>query len=507
MRAASSSGRSSTALVMPSAWPLPKLAGRRPVAAAIAADARARRAPIAVVARAQAPSSSSPSASTAAGEARAYLLDGGDDDGYDSEDEGAWEDAFADDDGESGDGSANGNASASSSSSSDAYAELVRLAVAKDPTLQPLAEKHLGKSRLGGSSSSSDAANPRSSPFAPGGAAATTAPATATTPSAAATLLGPSLAALPSSRKPPWLRQRAPQGDKYVELFAQMRDLKLATVCEEAQCPNIGECWNGSLATSTIMLLGDTCTRGCRFCAVNTSSKPPPPDENEPYNTAKAVASWGVGYVVLTSVDRDDLPDGGAGHFAQTVRELKTRKPELLVECLTPDFRGDKQAISELACSGLDVFAHNVETVERLQRRVRDPRANYLQTLDVLRSAKKFAAEKTGRTLYTKTSIMLGLGETDDEVIDAMLDCRDAGVDIFTLGQYLQPTSRHLPVERFVTPEEFERWRVFGQEEIGFRYVASGPMVRSSYKAGEFFVEGMLKRDRERMEQQGLAAA
>jgi lipoic acid synthetase len=500
MRAASSSGRSSmpTALSMPSAWPLPKLAAaqrcRRVVAAA---DARARRAAIAVVlARAQAPS---PSASTSAGEARAYLLDDDDDedDAYDSEDEGAWEDAFADDD--DGKGGESGASASSPSSSSDAYAELVRLAVAKDPTLQPLAEKHLGKARLG--SSAPDA--PRSSPFAPGGAATT-----ATAPSAAATLLGPSLAALPSSRKPPWLRQRAPQGDKYKELFSQMRDLKLATVCEEAQCPNIGECWNGSLATSTIMLLGDTCTRGCRFCAVNTAAKPPPPDENEPYNTAKAVASWGVGYVVLTSVDRDDLPDGGAGHFAKTVRELKARKPELLVECLTPDFRGDKSAISELACSGLDVFAHNVETVERLQRRVRDPRANYLQTLDVLRSAKQFASEKTNRTLYTKTSIMLGLGETDDEVIDAMLDCRDAGVDIFTLGQYLQPTSRHLPVERFVTPEEFEKWRVFGQEEIGFRYVASGPMVRSSYKAGEFFVEGMLKRDRERMEQQqGLAAA
>jgi lipoyl synthase len=479
---------------MPPAWPLRRRGGAGGGGRCAPPLPRARASPPSPLLprhhcapRLLAPARAAPtsSASTPAGEARAYLLDD-DDDGYDSEDEGAWEDAFADDAG--GDGS-NGASSPSSpsTSSSDAYAELVRLAVAKDPSLQPLAEKHLGKARL--------------SPFAPGGSAAAAdedAPApTPSSPSAAATLLGPSLAALPSARKPPWLRQRAPQGDKYTELFAQMRDLKLATVCEEAQCPNIGECWNGSLATSTIMLMGDTCTRGCRFCAVNTASRPPPLDADEPYNTAKAVASWGVGYVVLTSVDRDDLPDGGAGHFAKTVRELKRRKPELLVECLTPDFQGDRQAIAELACSGMDVFAHNVETVERLQRRVRDSRASYLQTLGVLRDAKGLALEKAGLKLYTKTSIMLGLGETDDEIVDAMLDCRDAGVDIFTLGQYLQPTSRHLPVERFVPPEEFERWRRFGMEQVGFRYVAAGPMVRSSYKAGEFFVEGMLRGDRE----------
>jgi lipoic acid synthetase len=462
------------ASALPAAWPL----ARRSPASSLA-PSRARSPPhrnLTTGTRAAPPTSS---ASTPAGEARAYLLgdDDDDDDGYDSEDEGAWEDAFADDDGDGSNGA-----------SSDAYAELVRLAVAKDPTLQPLAEKHLGKARL--------------SPFAPGGTAAEAdaeaAPGDAPAPStsAAATMLGPSLAALPNSRKPPWLRQRAPQGDKYQQLFGQMRQLKLATVCEEAQCPNIGECWNGSLATSTIMLMGDTCTRGCRFCAVNTSSKPPPLDKDEPRNTAEAVASWGVGYVVLTSVDRDDLADGGAAHFAETVRELKRLKPSLLVECLTPDFKGDTAAIAELACSGLDVFAHNVETVERLQRRVRDPRAGYIQTLQVLRDAKRLAAERSGRKLYTKTSIMLGLGETDDEIVDAMLDCRDAGVDIFTLGQYLQPTARHLPVERFVPPEEFERWRQFGMEEVGFRYVASGPMVRSSYKAGEFFVEAMVKGDR-----------
>jgi lipoyl synthase len=448
-------------------------------------------------ARAQAPSSS---ASTPAGEARAYLFEDDDDDDDDSEDEGAWEDAFADDDAAEAVAAARGNGNgAPPAPQSDAFAELVRLAVAKDPSLQPLAEKHLGgKARLAGAAAEPPALK---SPFAPGGAAASN----ATAPSASA-MLGPSLAALPTSRKPPWLRQRAPQGEKYTELFSQMRTLGLATVCEEAQCPNIGECWDGKLATATIMLMGDTCTRGCRFCAVNTAAKPAPLDAHEPENTARAVASWGVGYVVLTSVDRDDLADGGAAHFARTVREMKRLKPSLLVECLTPDFSGDLEAVAELACSGLDVFAHNVETVARLQRRVRDPRANYMQTLTVLREAKRLARERGGQNLITKTSIMLGLGETDDEIVDAMLDCRDAGVDIFTLGQYLQPTSRHLPVERFVPPDEFERWAAFGREEIGFRYVASGPMVRSSYKAGELFVEGMLRKDREKLAA-GAAAA
>ncbi|PNH01054.1 Lipoyl synthase, chloroplastic, partial [Tetrabaena socialis] len=288
----------------------------------------------------------------------------------------------------------------------DAFEELVRLAVEKDPSLATLAEQHLTSKK-----------------------AAT----------AASSMLGPPLATLPNQSKPAWLRQRAPQGEVYQGLKSQLRGLKLATVCEEAQCPNIGECWNGGMATATIMLLGDTCTRGCRFCAVNTARTPPPADADEPVNTATAVASWGVGYVVLTSVDRDDMPDGGAEHFAKTVRTLKQLKPSILVECLTPDFRGDLDAVRHLARSGLDVYAHNVETVARLQRRVRDPRANYLQTLDVLRAAKQAG-------VYTKSSIMLGLGETDDEVIDTMLDLKAVGVDIFTLGQYLQPTPQHLPV-------------------------------------------------------------
>ena len=316
-------------------------------------------------------------------------------------------------------------------------------------------------------------------------------------------------------KKPPWLRQKAPQGQKYEGLVDQMRELKLATVCEEARCPNIGECWSGDTGTATIMVLGDTCTRGCRFCAVNTAATPAPPDENEPEATAEAVASWGVGYVVLTSVDRDDLPDGGAAHFARTVRGIKRRAPHVLVECLTPDFRGDVEAIRHLARSGLDVFAHNVETVERLQARVRDPRAGYRQSLEVLAEAKRAGSQSngdgnesessssSGRVLYTKSSLMLGFGEEDHEVEQAMRDMRAAGVDILTLGQYLQPTPRHLPVAEFVTPEKFDHWADFGKNVVGFRYVASGPLVRSSYKAGEFFVEAMIRDDEARAKLEG----
>eukprot|EP00873_Tetraselmis_striata_P008830 jgi/Tetstr1/429094/TSEL_019058.t1 len=292
-----------------------------------------------------------------------------------------------------------------------------------------------------------------------------------------------------SPRKPPWLRQRAPQGERYEYLKEQLGGLKLATVCEEAQCPNLGECWNGSTGTATIMILGDTCTRGCRFCAVNTASTPAPPDPMEPENTAQAIADWSVGYIVITSVDRDDMEDGGADHYARTVKEIKRLRSSMLVECLTPDFQGDLDAVRHLARSGLDVFAHNIETVERLQKRVRDPRAGYEQTLSVLAAAKECG-------VYTKSSIMLGLGETPEEVVQTMLDLKEAGVDIFTLGQYLQPTKRHLDVVEYITPEKFNYWKTFGEEVIGFRYVASGPMVRSSYKAGEFFMEAMIKKDR-----------
>nr|KJB31909.1 hypothetical protein B456_005G213900 [Gossypium raimondii] len=248
--------------------------------------------------------------------------------------------------------------------------------------------------------------------------------------------MGPFTGRDPNVKKPEWLRQKAPQGLRFDEVKQSLSRLKLNTVCEEAQCPNIGECWNGGgdgIATATIMVLGDTCTRGCRFCAVKTSRNPPPPDPMEPENTAQAIASWGVDYIVLTSVDRDDLPDGGSGHFAKTVQAMKNLKPDIMVECLTSDFRGDLKAVDTLVHSGLDVFAHNIETVKRLQRIVRDPRAGYEQSLSVLRHAK---VSKEG--MITKSSIMLGLGETDDELKEALADLRAIDVDILTLGQYLQ---------------------------------------------------------------------
>ncbi|KMZ62350.1 Lipoyl synthase (Chloroplastic) [Zostera marina] len=303
----------------------------------------------------------------------------------------------------------------------------------------------------------------------------------------------------PSIKKPSWLRQRAPHGDKFAKLQQSLSELKLNTVCVEAQCPNIGECWNGGggaggegdgIATATIMLLGDTCTRGCRFCAVKTSRNPSPPDPMEPENTARAIVSWGVDYIVLTSVDRDDLPDGGSGHFAKTVITMKKLKPDILVECLTSDFRGDVDLVSSLVHSGLDVFAHNIETVKRLQRIVRDPRAGYEQSLSVLKHAKNC---KEG--MITKSSIMLGLGESDDEVKETMNDLRSTGVDILTLGQYLQPTPLYLTVKEYVTPEKFEFWKNYG-ESLGFSYVASGPLVRSSYRAGELFVQNLVRRNK-----------
>ena len=256
-------------------------------------------------------------------------------------------------------------------------------------------------------------------------------------------------------------------------------------------------------------------TRGCMFCAVNTDTKPPPPDPFEPFKTAEAVVNWGVDYIVLTSVDRDDMPDGGAQHFATTVELLKQNKPSLLVECLVSDFQGSESSVATLAQSGLDVYAHNVETVERLQRYIRDPRAGYQQSLATLAHAKKV---KPG--LYTKTSLMLGLGETEEEVIQTMKDLRAIDVDVgkynasadkmstmkpelthhvpfsVTFGQYLRPTEHHLAVVEYVRPEVFEKYRILG-EEMGFKYVASGPMVRSSYKAGEFYLTHMIQQERD----------
>lgn len=294
---------------------------------------------------------------------------------------------------------------------------------------------------------------------------------------------------MPDGKRPDWFRVPAPGGKTFNELKNTVKELGLHTVCEEAQCPNIGECWNGG--TGTIMLLGDTCTRGCRFCAVKTSSAPPPPDPFEPFKTAQAVSQWhGMKYIVLTSVDRDDIEDGGAGHFAYTVQLIKQNSPQMLVECLVSDFAGNLTNVATLANSGLDVYAHNVETVERLQRHVRDHRAGYRQSLAVLKHAKE-----ANPRLFTKTSLMLGLGETAAEVEAAMLDMRAAGVDILTLGQYMRPTEHHLAVVEYVPPATFDALRERA-EAMGFRYVASGPLVRSSYKAGEYFLENMIRRQR-----------
>jgi len=294
--------------------------------------------------------------------------------------------------------------------------------------------------------------------------------------------------------KPSWLKAQPATSDNYLSLRSTVRELGLATVCEEAKCPNIGECWGGgpdSTATATIMIMGDTCTRGCSFCAVKTSRKPPPLDPMEPEKVASAIIKWGLDYVVLTSVDRDDIEDQGSGHFRAVVEKLKEKSraagKDLLVEALTPDFRGDLDLVANVANSGLDVYAHNIETVERLTKRVRDRRAGYAQTLAVLEHAKL-----SNPNVLTKTSIMLGLGETDEDVRQTLNDLRNVDVDVVTFGQYLQPSRRHLPVKEYVTPEKYEEWQIEA-EGMGFKYVASGPLVRSSYKAGEFFLKNLIK--------------
>jgi lipoic acid synthetase len=274
--------------------------------------------------------------------------------------------------------------------------------------------------------------------------------------------------------KPPWLKVRLPGSPRYRKIKERARELKLATVCEEARCPNIGECWGGG--TATFMVMGDTCTRGCRFCAVKTLKRPPPLDEHEPANVARAIAEMELDYVVLTSVDRDDLPDQGAGHFAACVRAVREASPSTLIEVLIPDFQGRVDLLEPVVASGPEVIAHNVETVERLTPRVRDPRAAYHQSLRVLANLKRLAPDA-----FTKSSIMVGVGETVPEVERT--------------GQYLQPTRTHLDVTHFVTPEQFAAYEVMGLE-LGFQYVASGPLVRSSYKAGEFFIQRAIQQRR-----------
>jgi lipoic acid synthetase len=280
-------------------------------------------------------------------------------------------------------------------------------------------------------------------------------------------------------RKPSWLRVRLPRGGKYEAVRRNVDEHRLATVCQESKCPNIGECWSNGVAT--IMLMGDVCTRACRFCSVDTGNPRGWLDPQEPANAAESVRIMDLKYVVLTSVDRDDLADGGAHHYAACVREIKKVNPQTAVEALTPDFQGRLHDVETVVDSGLEVFAQNVETVRRLTHPVRDPRAGYEQTLRVLEHAKQF---RPG--VLTKTSLMLGLGESTEEILETMEDLRAIGVDIVTFGQYLQPTVNHLPVERFVPPEEFRALRGIGLEK-GFLEVVSGPLVRSSYRADRVF--------------------
>ncbi len=298
--------------------------------------------------------------------------------------------------------------------------------------------------------------------------------------------------------KPDWLKVPIPAGPTVAGLEKVLRDRQLHTVCEEARCPNMGECW--ASGTATFMVLGDTCTRGCRFCAVKTHSQGTPVDPDEPTKVAEACVAMGLKYVVLTMVDRDDLPDGGAAHVAATIRAIKDQKPDLLVEALVGDWLADDAASTErqigtVLDGGADVYAHNVETVLRLTPRVRDHRCSYVRSLATLRKAKQL---RPG--IVTKSSLMLGLGETEREVDQAMDDLREYDVDVVTFGQYLRPTMLHLPVKEHVTPARF---KALEQRALtkGFLYVASGPLVRSSYKAAEFYLAGMVR------QRQALAAA
>jgi len=287
-----------------------------------------------------------------------------------------------------------------------------------------------------------------------------------------------------TAHKPSWLKVRLPAGAEYNRLKDNFRGLKLHTVCEEARCPNLAECWQSG--TATIMILGDVCTRGCRFCAVKTAKSGTPVDPYEPKRVAEALARMSLRYVVLTSVDRDDLEDGGAGIFADTIRETQRRCPDLIIEALIPDFAGDVRALGKVVNATPQVIGQNIETVRRLTRYARDARCDYEQTLDVLANIKALNPR-----IYTKSAILLGLGETAEEVLETMRDLRERDVDILTLGQYLRPTKKHVPVAEFVHPDRFREYEEQGMR-LGFRYVAAGPMVRSSYRAAEFFVEKML---------------
>ena len=295
-----------------------------------------------------------------------------------------------------------------------------------------------------------------------------------------------------TQKKPDWLKMKIPKSGEFSKVRRSVSTLGLTTVCEEALCPNIGECWEGG--TATIMLMGRKCTRACKFCYVESGSPKEMLDPSEPFKVAKAISEWGINYVVLTSVDRDDIIDGGASHFALTVNAIKKEDSNVLVEVLIPDFEGDLRCIKKIVDSLPEVISHNIETTEYLTPKVRDRRAGYHQSLQVLRIAKKMDSSR-----YTKSSIMLGLGETEEETCRTMLDLRLVGVDFLTIGQYLQPSSKHLPVKEYISPSKFEHYRSLG-EEMGFLYVVAGPLIRSSYRAGEFFIENIIRRDKQTKE-------
>ena len=287
--------------------------------------------------------------------------------------------------------------------------------------------------------------------------------------------------------KPEWLKIKLTVNDKFSNIKTALKQHNLHTVCESAHCPNIAECWN--TGTATFMLMGDTCTRGCKFCAVKTGNPMQKLDADEPKKLAQALAEIRLfDYVVLTSVNRDDLEDGGSAHFAECIKEIKRAYPEIIVEVLIPDFKGDFEALKKIVDAKPEVIAHNIETVESLQKKVRDVRANYKQSLAVLENVKK-----SNPKIYTKSSIMLGLGEEDEDVIQAMKDLRAINADILTIGQYLRPTDWHIPISNFVEPSKFDYFRQRALE-MGFLFCASGPFVRSSYRAGELFVRNVMSK-------------
>ena len=286
---------------------------------------------------------------------------------------------------------------------------------------------------------------------------------------------------------PEWLSVRPATTERYAHIKDRVRELSLHTVCVEAQCPNITECWSGG--TATFMVLGSRCTRGCRFCAVSKSAIGNATDKDEPEKLAQVIKEWGLSYVVITSVARDDIEDQGSLHFAACINAIKERCPETIVEVLIPDFQGNEEFLKNVVDARPDVIGNNIETVERLSKEVRDRRADYWQSIELLKRVKLL-----DKRIYTKSAMMLGIGETHEEVVQSMRDLRAAGVDFVAIGQYLKPKGHHLEVKEFIKPEVFEEYRKKGME-LGFRYVASGPFVRSSYRAGEHFISNVVKAD------------